>query len=108
MSIAYKIDNNENFLKKRFLKTLWRIEHQQEHSFTFVKILYKEKAFARQVDNIVKAIETFKKCSVEKIVTDWVIASFGRHVLVDVKELAFCPASSSVSLPLAKSLSNVL
>lgn len=62
--MAYKVDNNENFLKKRFHKALWRIEHAHEHSFTFVKILHKEKAFTKQVENIVKAMESVKKCSV--------------------------------------------
>lgn len=89
MSIAYKIDNNDNALKKKFLKSLWRIESANEHSFTFIKIMHQSKSFTQQTINLVKCFEASRKFGIEKIVTDWVIDPMNRYFLVDVKEVLF-------------------
>lgn len=56
LSIAYKIDNNESPLKKRFVKDLWRIEIENHHSFTFIKVMHLNKSFHKQTMNLVKAL----------------------------------------------------
>lgn len=105
-SEAFKIDNLEGFMKRRFGKGQFKVREQVENSLTFVKIMYTNKSFYHQTLTLVEFLERHSKISISLIVTDWILDPHSRYFLVDVKEVAYAQALQ-VSRPL-RSLTDAL
>jgi hypothetical protein len=88
-SQAFKIDNQEGFMKRRFGKGQFKVREAEHNSLTFVKIMFTNKSFYPQTLALVAFLEKHLNIAVEKIVTDWVLDPHGRYFLIDLKELRF-------------------
>ena len=88
-SEAYKLDNVESMLKRRFGKGQFKVRDQAEGSLTFVRIMYSNKSFFKQTVQLCEFLEKHMRVNVTRMVTDWVLDPLGRYYLIDLKEAAY-------------------